>query len=74
VPLSAVAQHLGVSLADFEACRPELERRGFPKRYPTSAQHCIEAVGRWRLRRFPRLFPELAAVPMTVDTRAVVED
>jgi len=58
-----VAQHLGMSLPDFEACGIELERRGFPERDPTMGGYCIEAVGRWCLRRFPRLFPELTAVP-----------
>jgi hypothetical protein len=71
---SAVAQRLGMSLPDFEACRVELEHRGFPERDPTTGRYCIEAVDRWRLRRFPRLFPELTAVPMAVDARTVVED
>jgi hypothetical protein len=74
VPPSAVAQRLGMSLPDFEACRVELEHRGFPERDPTTGRYCIEAVDRWRLRRFPRLFPELTAVPMAVDARTVVED
>ncbi len=69
-----VAQRLGMSLPDFEACRPELERRGFPERDPTTGRYCIEAVDRWRLRRFPRLFPELTAIPTAVDSRSVVED
>src|SRR5262252_2275380 len=74
VPPNAVAQRLGMSLSDFEACRAELERRGFPERDPTTGRYCIEAVDRWRLRRFPRLFPELTAIPMAVDARTVVED
>jgi len=36
VPPGAVAQRLGMSLADFEACRPALERRGFPEPDPTT--------------------------------------
>ncbi len=69
-----VAQRLGMPLADFEAFRVELERRGFPERDPTTGRYCIEAVDRWRLRRFPRLFPELTAIPSAVDARTVVED
>ena len=68
-----IAQRLGMSLADFEVCRNELERRGFPERDPTTGRYCIEAVDRWRLRRFPRLFPELTAIPTAVDARTVVE-
>jgi hypothetical protein len=68
-----VALRLGMSLPDFEACRIDLEQRGFPERDPTTGRYCIEAVDRWRLRRFPRLFPELTAVPTAVDARTVVE-
>jgi hypothetical protein len=71
---SAIAQRLGMSLADFEACRVELERRGFPERDPTTGRYCIEAVDRWRLRRFPRLFPELTASPVAVHADTVFED
>lgn len=74
VPPGAVALRLGMSLPDFEACRTDLERRGFPEQDPTTGRYCIEAVDRWRLRRFPRLFPELTAVPTAVDARTVVED
>jgi hypothetical protein len=74
VPPSTVAQRLGMSLADFEACRPELERRGFPESDPTTGRYCIEAVDRWRLRRFPRLFPELTATTAAVHAGAIFED
>jgi hypothetical protein len=73
VPPTAAAQRLGMSLADFEAHRGELERRGFPEADPTTGRYCIEAVDRWRLRRFPRLFPELTASPAAVDAGAVFE-
>jgi hypothetical protein len=56
-----VAQRLGMLLPDFEAWRIELERRAFPERDPTTSGYCIE--DRWCLRRFPRWFPELIAVP-----------
>jgi hypothetical protein len=71
---AAAAQRLGMSLADFEARRGELERRGFPDPDPTTGRYCIEAVDRWRLRRFPRLFPELTVSPAAVDAHAVIDD
>jgi hypothetical protein len=74
VPPSAVAQRLGMSLPDFEARRGELERRGFPEADPTTRRYCIEAVDRWRLRRFPRLFPELTISPAAVDARTVIDE
>jgi hypothetical protein len=67
-----IAQRLGMSLADFEVHRTELEQRGFPGRDPTTGRYCIEAVDRWRLRRFPRLFPELTAIPTAVDAWAAI--
>jgi hypothetical protein len=69
-----VANRLGLTLSEFEARRPELERRGFPEPDETTGRYCIEAVDRWRLRRHPRLFPELTAVANAVDARTVVED
>ena len=74
VPPTAAAQRLGMSLPDFEARRSELEDRGFPEPDPTTGRYCIEAVDRWRLRRFPRLFPELTASPASVDARTVIDD
>jgi hypothetical protein len=74
VPASMVAARLGLSLSDFEARRPELERRGFPQPDETTGRYCIEAVDRWRLRRHSRLFPELTAVTNAVDARTVVEE
>jgi hypothetical protein len=71
---AAAAQRLGMSLADFEARRVELEKRGFPEADPTTGHYCIEAVDRWRLRRFPRLFPELTMSPAAGDARTVIDD
>lgn len=71
---AVVAQRLGVSAADFEAWRPELERRGFPIPDPTTGRYCIEAVDRWRLRRHAKLFPELTTISTAVDARTVIED
>lgn len=63
VTASAVAELLGLSASDFEARRAELRGRDFPDADPTTGLYCIEAVDRWRLRRHPRLFPELTSVP-----------
>jgi hypothetical protein len=73
VTAGAIARRLGIPLVDFEVHRSELERRGFPEPDPTTGRYCIEAVDRWRLRRFPRLFPELTASPSAVDADAVFE-
>jgi hypothetical protein len=74
VAASTVAARLGLSLTDFEARRPELERRGFPQPDETTGKYCIEAVDRWRLRRHLRLFPELTAPVGAVDAGAVFEE
>jgi len=74
VPATAVAQRLGLVLADLDRLRPELEARNFPKPDPTTGRYCIEAVDRWRLRRHPNLFPELTASPAAVDARTVIDD
>jgi hypothetical protein len=73
VPPAVAAHRLGLSLEEFEVRRAELEKRGFPEADPTTGRYCIEAVDRWRLRRFPRLFPELTASPLAVDAGAVFE-
>jgi hypothetical protein len=69
-----VAQRLGLSAADFELRRAELERRGFPIPDSTTGHYCIEAVDRWRLRRHANLFPELTGVAHAVHAGDVVED
>lgn len=46
-----VARRLGVTLAGFEAKRPELEREGFPKPDSVLGTYCLEAVDRWIDRR-----------------------
>jgi hypothetical protein len=74
VTLGIVAQRLGLPLADFHRFRADLERRGIPEPDPTTGRYCIEAVDRWRLRRFPRLFPELTGNPTAVDARIVAEE
>lgn len=71
VTASAVAELLGLSLADFEARRAALTARDFPDLDPTTGLYCIEAVDRWRLRRHARLFPELTAAPAAAHADAV---
>jgi hypothetical protein len=71
---SVVAQRLGLSVPDLEYLRPELEARGFPKPDQTTGRYCIEAVDRWRLKRHPRLFPELTAASVAAHAGAVVDD
>jgi hypothetical protein len=74
VPRAVVAQHLGLTLADFELRRAELERRGFPEADMTTGLYAIEAIDRWRLRRYPTLFPELTASPMATHAEAVFHE
>jgi hypothetical protein len=74
VTAALVAQRLGLSAADFEAWRPELERRGFPAPDSTTGCYCIEAVDRWRLRRHTNLFPELTGEPRAVHADAVFDE
>ena len=68
-----VASRLGLTLPEFEARRSELERRGFPEPDETTGRYCIEAVDRWRLRRYARLFPELTMMTGAVDAGQVFE-
>jgi hypothetical protein len=60
-----------LTLLEFEARLPELERRGFPEPDETTGRYCIEAVDRWRLRRHANLFPELTTVSGAVDAGTV---
>lgn len=71
---SAVAELLGLSVADFTARAPALLKRGFPEPDQTTGLYCIEAVDRWRLRRHPRLFPELTAAPAAAHAGAVFDE
>jgi hypothetical protein len=74
VPPSTVAQRMGLSVADLELHRPALEARNFPHPDPTTGRYCIEAVDRWRLRRYPNLFPDLTTTPIAVHASNVVDD
>ena len=71
---AVVAELLGLSLSDFEAQQPALRLRDFPEPDPTTGLYCIEAVDKWRLRRYPRLFPELTATPGAAHAEAVFND
>ena len=74
VPAAAVAELLGLSVADFHAKLNELHERGFPCADPTTGLYCIEAVDRWRLRRHAQLFPELTTAPAAAHAAAVFDD
>jgi hypothetical protein len=71
IPASAVAELLGLSLREFEARLRLLQERDFPDPDPTTGLYCVEAVDRWRLRRHPRLFPELTASAPAAHAEAV---
>jgi hypothetical protein len=71
VSATAVAELLGLSLPDFQTWHSALRERDFPEPDPTTGLYCIEAVDRWRLRRHPRLFPELTAAPAAAHAEAV---
>ena len=72
IPKSLVARRLGLSVDDFELHRHALEKRGFPEPDPTTGLYAIEAVDKWRLRRYPRLYPEHARAPgAAIDASAV---
>ncbi len=66
-----MAQRLGLSVDEFNQCRPELEKRGFPEPDTTTGLYAVEAVDRWRLRRYPRLFPEFGGAPAAIDAQSV---
>jgi hypothetical protein len=70
---SAVAELLGLSLADFNSRAAALRERGFPEPDPTTGLYCIEAVERWRLLRHPQLFPELTTAPGAAHAGAVFD-
>ena len=71
---SVVAELLGLSLSDFKERLPLLRERSFPEPDPTTGLYCIEAVDRWRLRRHPKLFPELTGAPGAAHAEAVFDD
>lgn len=71
ISAAVVAELLGLSAADFEACGEALRGRDFPEPDPTTGFYCVEAVERWRLRRHPHLFPELTEVPAAAHAEAV---
>jgi hypothetical protein len=56
VPAEAAARRLGLTPAQFEEKLPALLQRGFPAPDETTGNYCLEAVDRWRFRRFPQLF------------------
>ena len=74
ISTALVAQRLGLSTDEFNQCRAALEKRGFPEPDATTGLYAIEAIDRWRLRRYPRLFPELAGARTALDAHSVFEE
>jgi hypothetical protein len=73
VTASTVAELLGLSVANFETFLAALRERKFPDPDPTTGLYCIEAVERWRLMRYPQLFPELTTAPAAAHAEAVFD-
>ncbi len=65
IPAEKVARRLHLTLAQFDAVRPRLFMRGFPRPDPDTGMYCLEAIDRWRHLRHPSLFPELVALGAT---------
>jgi hypothetical protein len=57
IPPVAAARRLGLTLEQFQGALPDLLRRGFPAPDETTGHFCLEAIDRWRVKRFPQLFP-----------------
>ena len=57
VPPAVAARRLGLTLEQFQDKLPDLLCRGFPAPDETTGHFCLEAIDRWRVRRFPQLFP-----------------
>jgi hypothetical protein len=73
VPPTVAARRLGLSLAQFEAALPQLQRRSppFPSPDPTTGNFDLEAIDEWRRARYPHLF---LTTPQTArDARDVVK-
>ncbi|WP_244496348.1 hypothetical protein [Methylobacterium indicum] len=60
-----MARRLHLTPAQFDAVRPRLFMRGFPRPDPDTGMYCLEAIDRWRHLRHPSLFPELVALGAT---------
>ncbi len=65
IPAEKVARRLHLTPAQFDAVRPRLFMRGFPRPDPDTGMYCLEAIDRWRHLRHPSLFPELVALGAT---------
>ncbi|MGU3385840.1 hypothetical protein ACLBYG_15125 [Methylobacterium sp. D53M] len=68
IPPEKVARRLHLTLAQFVAVRTRLFMRGFPLPDIDTGMYCLEAVDRWRLQRYPALFPELPRFDAAVIT------
>ncbi|MFG1371542.1 hypothetical protein V5F32_05135 [Xanthobacter oligotrophicus] len=51
IPPDKAARRLHLSLPEFEAARPRLERRGFPPPDPDTGMYDLKAIDAWMDRR-----------------------
>lgn len=61
VPAEAAARRMGLTLAEFTAALPGLQRRGFPSPDPTTARYDLDAINAWMDRRHYLTAPSDAA-------------
>ncbi len=60
IPIEKVARRLHLTEKELREKLPRLFARGFPMPDPDTGMFDLEAIDRWRHRRHPHLFPELA--------------
>jgi hypothetical protein len=53
---AAAARRIGLTEEKFRTVLPKLLQRGFPASDETTGNFCLEAIDRWRFKRFPHLF------------------
>jgi hypothetical protein len=64
-------RRIGLTEAQFQDARPQLEARGFPSPDPTTGLWDLDAIDEWRRRRHLELFLTHAEQPR--DARAVTK-
>lgn len=72
-PPIAAARRIWLTLTEFNARLPELQRRGFPQADPTTGNYDLDAIDAWRKARYPQLFGDrLTTATSARDARDVV--
>lgn len=76
IPAEKAARRLHLTVAQFEALKDALFRRGFPRPDPDTGMYDLEAIDIWRRRRQPALYdltppanPEQALIGMSLRDR-----